>query len=79
MTKEELIKLGVSEEAADAVLKAYEGYIPKSRFDEINERMKTAEKTLSERDKQLETLSKSSGDLDALNFKNKKPMQTEPF
>lgn len=66
MTKEQLKELGLSDEQADAIAKGYEGFIPKSRFDELNERMKAAESTVKERDKQLESLSKSSGDVEAL-------------
>lgn len=52
----------------DAILKEYikDAYIPKSRFDEINEAKKKFESEVNERDKQLEELKKSSGDSDAL-------------
>lgn len=66
MTKEELIALGLTDEQAGKVLDGYKGYVPKTRFDEVNEAKKTAESQLVERDKQLETLKKSSGDMDAL-------------
>ena len=66
MTKEELIALGLTEELAGKVLDKYKGYVPKSRFDEINDAKKKAEDTVKERDKQLEDLKKASGDADAL-------------
>lgn len=66
MTKEALIALGLTEEQASKVLEGYMGYVPKSRFDEVNEAKKKAEANVKERDKQLEELKKSSGDADAL-------------
>ena len=66
MTKEELIALGLSEEQAGKVLEGYKGYVPKSRFDEVNNAKKAAEDTVKERDKQLEDLKKASGDSEAL-------------
>ena len=35
-TKEELIALGLTEEQASTVPESYNGYVPKSRFDEVN-------------------------------------------
>lgn len=66
MTKETLIALGLTEEQAGKVLDSYKGYVPKSRFDEVNNAKKTAEETIRARDKQLEELKKKSGDADAL-------------
>lgn len=70
MKKEELIALGLSEEQADKVAKAsneeLKGYIPKSRLDEVIKERDTYKSTLSDRDKQLEDLKKSSGDNEAL-------------
>lgn len=66
MTKEELIALGLNDEQAGKVLEGYKGYVPKARFDEVNEAKKTAEATIAERDKQLEDLKKASGDSEAL-------------
>lgn len=66
MTKDELINLGLNEEQATSVLNAYKMYIPKARFDEVNEAKKNAEALLEERDKQLDELQKSNqsnGDL----------------
>ncbi len=66
MTKEELMALGLTEEQAAKVLEGYKGYVPKTRFDEVNEAKKRAEGLVAERDKQLEALKKSSGDAEAL-------------
>lgn len=66
MNKEKLLALGLTEEQATAVLDGFNGYVPKSRFDEVNEAKKKALETISERDKQLEELQKSKGDLDSL-------------
>lgn len=63
MNKEELIAMGLTEEQAKKVVEAVEGnYVPKSQFNEISEENKTLKKSVSERDKQLEDLKKSSGD-----------------
>ena len=70
MKKEEIIALGIDAEAAQKIadLSAEElkGYIPKSRFDEVNEAKKNAEALVKERDGQLEELKKSAGDSEAL-------------
>lgn len=71
MKKEELLKIeGMTEELAEAVANAsteeLKGFIPKSRFDEVNEAKKNAESLLKERDKQLEDVKKASGDNDEL-------------
>ena len=66
MTKEELTALGLTDEQAQKVLDGYKGYVPKARFDEVNEAKKKAESTVAERDKQLEELKKNTGDAEAL-------------
>ncbi len=66
MTKEELKALGLSDDLVDKILTGFKGFIPKSRFDEVNETKKKAEETIKDRDKQLETLKKSTGDTEAL-------------
>ena len=70
MNKEDLLKLGLTEEQAEKVLSAnaeqLKGFIPKARFDEVNNAKKQTEKDLSERDKQLETLKNSTGDVETL-------------
>ena len=70
MNKEDLLKLGLMEEQAEKVLSAnteqLKGFIPKARFDEVNNAKKQAEKDLSDRDKQLETLKNSTGDIETL-------------
>lgn len=53
--------MGLTEEQADKVLEAYteslKGFIPKSRFDEVNDAKKDLEQQLKDRDKQLKDLS----------------------
>lgn len=67
MKKDDLLKIdGMTEAMADAVLEAYKGYVPKSRFDEVNEAKKTAEALITERDNQIAELKKSEGANDAL-------------
>ena len=70
MKKEELVKLGLTEEDADKVAKASEeelkGFVPKSRFDEVNEARKHAEESVKERDKQIDGLKASAGDAEKL-------------
>lgn len=62
MKKEDLLKLGLDEEAAQKVAEAsaeeLKGFIPKQRFDEVNESNKTLKADLADRDKQLEELKK---------------------
>lgn len=70
MKKEDFLKLGLTEElaakAAEASTEELKGFIPKNRFDEVNEAKKQLEKDVAARDEQLETLKKSSGDVEAL-------------
>ena len=49
-----------------------EGFIPKSRFDEVNEAKKTLEEDVKARDKQLEELKKSNEDNETLQGQIKK-------
>lgn len=62
MEKQALIALGLTEEQATKVLDQHKedlkGYIPKSRFDEVNDAKKKAEETIKERDTQITELSK---------------------
>lgn len=60
MKKEELIAKGLTEEQAKAVMDIYteemKGFIPKSRFDEVNTAKADLEKQVADRDKQLKVL-----------------------
>lgn len=60
MKKEDLVVLGLNEEQAQKVAEAsveeLKGFIPKSRFDEVNETKKDLEKQIADRDKQLKDL-----------------------
>lgn len=88
MKTEELLKeLGVSEEKYDSARKALNSfldgaYVPKSRFNEVNEEKKTLSASLAERDKQLEGLKTTKGSVEELTAKikalqeeNKKAME----
>ena len=73
MKKEELIAKGLTEEQAKAVIEVYteemKGYIPKSRFDEVNTAKAELEKQVADRDKQLKTLKEEAKDSEALQNK----------
>lgn len=61
MTLEELIEMGLDEETAKKVLKAYQDslkdkYIPIERFNEVNEEKKELKTQIEERDTQLKEL-----------------------
>ena len=66
--KEQLLNMGLSEEVVQKVMgEVIDGnYIPKPRFNEVNEENKALKKTIADYDKQLEDLKKSSGDNTAL-------------
>ena len=71
MRKEDLMKIeGMTDDLATKIAEAsaeeLKGYIPKSRFDEVNEAKKNAEALVKERDKQLEDVKKSTGDNEEL-------------
>lgn len=71
MKKEEIVALGLADEElaqkiADASAEELKGFIPKARFDEVNEAKKNAESLVKERDGQLEELKKATGDSEAL-------------
>ena len=71
MKKEDLMKIeGMTEELATKVAEQsaeeLKSFIPKSRFDEVNEAKKNAEALVKERDKQLEDVKKSTGDNEEL-------------
>lgn len=70
MKKEEIVALGIEEELAqkiaDMSAEELKGFIPKTRFDEVNEAKKTAEALVKERDGQLEELKKSAGNSEEL-------------
>ncbi|MCW2277740.1 phage scaffolding protein [Heliophilum fasciatum] len=61
---------GLTEEQIKAIVSGvednYKGYVPKHRFDELNEAKKQLETDLKDRDKQLIDLKKAAGDNDDL-------------
>lgn len=66
MKKEDLIALGLTEEQAKKVLDAVKEYVPKTQLAEVERERDGLKATVTERDTQLETLKKSSGDNEAL-------------
>lgn len=70
MKKAEFVALGISEELAakaeKASLEELKGYVEKSKHDEVVEENRTLKTSVSDRDKQLETLKASAGDNEEL-------------
>lgn len=67
MTKEKLLEWGLTEEQATKVMEGLNGsFVTKARFNEVNTELTAAKNTIKERDTQLETLKKSTGDTKAL-------------
>lgn len=74
MTLEQLIEMGLEEEVAQKVLKAYQEsikdkYIPIARFNEVNEEKKELKTQLEERDEQLKELKEKAQDSEELSEK----------
>ena len=67
MTKEQFIALGLTEEqatkAAEQSASELKTYIPKHRFDEVNEENKILKGTVKDNEKALDDLKKSSGEI----------------
>ncbi len=70
MKKAEFVALGISEELAakaeKASLEELKGYVEKAKHDEVVEENKALKASVSDRDKQLETLKASAGDNEEL-------------
>lgn len=72
MTLQELLtKIGIAKENMESAEKEFKAfldgsYVPKSRFNEVNEEKNTLKNTVADRDKQLEALKKTSGDAEGL-------------
>ena len=66
MKKEEFTALGISDElaekAASASVEELKGFVPKSRFDEVNEEKKNLQTAKKKAEDDLEELKKSAGD-----------------
>lgn len=76
MNKEALIAAGLTEEQAKKVMELHKAelngnYIPKVRFDEVNEQLKTTKQELSNRDEQIAGLKKFEGSSKELSEKVK--------
>lgn len=57
------MEMGLTEDQAKKVMGEIDGnFVTKARFNEVNEENKTLKKSVSDRDKQLDDLKKSSGD-----------------
>lgn len=73
MKKEDFIALGLDEETAKKCAKASSDelatYVPKAQFDTVVTERNTANDTIKERDTQLETLRKSTGNVEELQAK----------
>lgn len=80
MKKEDFIALGLDEETAKKCAKAsgdeLATYVPKAQFDTVVAERDNATKTIKERDTQLETLKKSTGNVEELQAKIE-TLQTE--
>lgn len=70
MKKAEFVALGISEELAakaeKASLEELKGYVERSKHEEVAEENKTLKTSVSDRDKQLETLKAAAGDNEEL-------------
>lgn len=70
MKKEDFTALGIDEKlakkAAEASKKELSGYVPKDRFDEVNESKKKLETSAKEHETQMETLKAAAGDNEEL-------------
>lgn len=71
MKKEDLMKIegmtdALATQIAEQSAEELKNFIPKARFDEVNEAKKNAESLVKERDKQLEDVKKSTGDNEEL-------------
>lgn len=70
MRKEEFVKLGIDEGLAKkcetASQEELKGYVPKARFDEVNNEKKKLELDIRDRDSQLEKLKNSTGDVEEM-------------
>lgn len=67
MNKETLMAMGLTEEQANKVMEGLNGnFVPKARFNEVNTELNAAKATIKERDGQLETMRKSTGDAESM-------------
>lgn len=70
MKKEEFVALGISDElaekAAASSAEELKGFVPKTRFDEVNEEKKNLQTAKKKAEDDLEALKKNAGDNEAL-------------
>lgn len=73
MNKQQFLDLGLSEDLATKAeaesKKELETYVPKTRFDEVNNAKKQLETDVKDRDKQIEEIKKNTGDNEELKTK----------
>ena len=70
MNKEEFVAIGIdeklAEKAAEQSKKELSNYVPKERFDEVNEAKKQLEESSKEHETQMEALKQAAGDNEGL-------------
>lgn len=70
MKKEEFVKLGITEglaaKAEAASQEELKGFVPKTRFNEVNDEKKKLEMDVRDRDSQLESLKNSTGNVEEM-------------
>lgn len=70
MNKEEFVAIGIdgklAKKAAEQSKKELSNYVPKERFDEVNEAKKQLEESSKEHEAQMEALKQAAGDNDGL-------------
>lgn len=82
MNLDELLQaIGIADDKKEAAKKAFNefldgAYVPKARFNEVNEEKKTMQQTVKDRDAQLEKLKNSKGDVEALKTQIKELQET---
>lgn len=74
MTIEQLMEQGYTKEQATQIMKLHnealkDKFVPKHRFDEVNDKNKQLEQSVTDRDTQIKNLKKFEGDADALKTK----------
>lgn len=74
MDKKKLLEMGFTDEQAEKIVKAHKAeidgnYIPKHRFDEVNESLKALKTETEQKDRQIKELGSFKGDAEALKTK----------
>ena len=74
MDKKKLLEMGFTEEQSEKIIKAHKAeidgnYIPKHRFDEVNDSLRALKTEAEQKDKQIKELGSFKGDAEALKTK----------